>query len=136
MSSLKRSRSISSRASPPSSWRARWAASCSALAEQPAVGQAGQFVVVQQVTQALLDVAAGTEIGEETDDVGRLAIAVAQQVELQPLGIGIAILPRIHQFALPLPVLAQLGADLPVVALGLGVFTSRLALRPTTSSRR
>ncbi len=56
------------------------------LAEQPAVGQAGQFVVVQQVTQALLDVAAGTEIGEETDDVGRLAIAVAQQVELQPLG--------------------------------------------------
>ena len=78
------------------------------LAEQPAVGQAGQFVVVQQVTQALLDVAAGTEIGEETDDVGRLAIAVAQQVELQPLGIGIAILPRIHQFALPLPVLAQL----------------------------
>ncbi len=100
------------------------------LAEQPAVGQAGQFVVVQQMTQALLDVAAGTEIGEETDDVGRLAIAVAQQVELQPLGIGIAILPRIHQFALPLPVLAQLGADLPVVALGLGGIHQQAGVAP------
>ncbi len=90
-----------------------------AVLEQGAVGQAGELVVVREVAQALLGIAACGEVGEKADDVAGVAPGITHHVELQPLRVELAVLAGVHQFALPAAALLQLLADQVVLAAAL-----------------
>ena len=90
-----------------------------AQAEQRAVGQAGQFVVMGQVAQAFLGLTTLRQIAEEGHHVADLAAAIEHAVELQPLWIKRPVLARLHQFALPAPVLLQRLVDRAVMPPGI-----------------
>ncbi|MNQ56810.1 hypothetical protein D3C85_709450 [compost metagenome] len=89
-----------------------------AVLEQGAVGQARKLVVAGEIAQALLRLAAGGEVGEEADDVADTAPRIAHHIELQPLRVELAVLARVHQFALPAAALLQLFADQVVAPPG------------------
>ncbi|MCY1538289.1 hypothetical protein D9M68_738210 [compost metagenome] len=84
--------------------------------EQAAVGQAGQFVIVREITQAFFRLAARRQVGEETDDMADVAPRIAHHIELQPLRVQLAVLARLDQFALPAIALLQFQADELVLA--------------------
>ncbi|MNH03796.1 hypothetical protein D3C79_630690 [compost metagenome] len=78
-----------------------------AQAEQGAVGEARQLVIVGQVTQALLGLAACRQVGKEADDAGQVAAGIAHAVKLQPLWIKLTVLARLDQLTLPAALLLQ-----------------------------
>ncbi|MNH05023.1 hypothetical protein D3C79_643350 [compost metagenome] len=78
-----------------------------AQAEQRAVGQPGQFVVMRQVAQALLRLTACRQVSIEADNIADSAPGITYPVQLQPLRIQVAILARFNQLPLPAPLLLQ-----------------------------
>ena len=90
-----------------------------AFAEQRTVRQPRQFVVVGQVAHALFGFAAGRQIGEEADDMADMAPRIAHHIQLQPLRVQLAVLARLHQFALPAAVLLQGLVDGRIVTPGI-----------------
>lgn len=90
-----------------------------AVLEQHAVGQAGQRVMVGLVVEARLGVLEAADVGEYRDMVGDPVLAVAHCADGHPGRVGLAVLASAPQFALPVIVALQAGADLRV-ELGVG----------------
>lgn len=89
------------------------------LAEQRAVGQPGELVVMGQIAHALFGFAPRRQIGEEADDMADISPTITHCIQLQPLRIQLAVLARLHQFALPTAVLLKCMTDGDVMAAGI-----------------
>jgi hypothetical protein len=78
-----------------------------ALAEQRAVGQSGQRVVVREVAQFLLGALAVGDVGEHADEMRARALRVAHFGQFQPAQEFLAVLASLPQLAAPVAGLAQ-----------------------------
>ncbi|MCY1425710.1 hypothetical protein D9M71_415050 [compost metagenome] len=101
-----------------------------AALEQQAVGQAGERVVVGLVVEPRLGVLERRDVGEHTDVVGDLLLAIAHGADGEPFGVGLAVLAAVPDLALPVPFAIQLvphgGVEGAVVLTG-GEHAGRLA---------
>ena len=71
------------------------------LGEQGAIGQAGQGAVGGQIAQFLFVALALGDVGEDADEVGALALGIADFGALQPGKELLAILAPLPEFAAP-----------------------------------
>ena len=72
-----------------------------AVGEQQPVGQAGQRIVVGHLFQLFLVVLQGGDVGEQADEMGDAAVAVADRRNAGALGVGRAVLALVPDFAAP-----------------------------------
>ena len=93
-----------------------------AVHQQQAVGQVGQVVVFGQVLHPCLGFFALADIGKQRDIVGERAVAIAQGVDAEPLGVDFACFAPVPDFARPL---AARGQVVPQVVEEVGVVLAR-----------
>ena len=72
-----------------------------AILEQTAVGQVGERVVKSHLMQLALHPLVRAQIRKHPDVIGDFALGVAHRVDMQPLGVNVAIFAAVPQLALP-----------------------------------
>ncbi len=80
------------------------------VGKQAAVGQLGQRVMVGEVAQLFLGLAAGGQVGKEADVMGDFVMLVAHYCQLQPLRVTLATAPLLDDLTFPAILTAQGGA--------------------------